>query len=591
MKKVVLLNIITLLSGLNVLISCGENRDISIKTAEDGSVSICFEASAKYLILPVEDRGEERKIVISVAGKQEDTYIVRLAKTKPDYLVPLELSDWKGKEITITVPDKSAICLSEVKLSDTFEVEQAEKYRPGYHFTPPYGWMNDPNGMVYYNGEYHLFYQYNPFGTRWQNMSWGHAVSKDLIRWEHLPVALRPDSLGTIFSGSAVVDINNTAGFQTGNEKTLLAFYTQSERGGQWQSLAYSNDKGRSWTKYNANPVLKHASARDFRDPKVFWYKPLQRWIMVLAVGQAVEIYSSADAKKWTYESDFGAGYGAHTGVWECPDLFELQVQGTDESKWVLLVNLSGGTQYFTGIFDGKNFVCENPPGEIHWMDYGSDHYATVTWSDIPGNRRVAIAWMCNPGYAGDVPTQNFRSAMSIPRELKLIQQGSGYRLTSYPVEETGKLRGSKTEYAGIRITKDEYSLDNLLQPNEGRYELLIDLDAGSADTVGFVLSDNDKSGYIKIYISRPEGKIFFDRTHSGNFSDRFSGIIHAPIAKKESYRLRLLVDNASVECFEGNGEISITNVIFPYSPYNRIGFYAGGGEYTVKKLEIYPLK
>jgi fructan beta-fructosidase len=468
-----------------------------------------------------------------------------------------------------------------------------EPFRPAYHFSPPKNWCNDPNGMVYYAGEYHLFYQHNPQGTQWGNMSWGHAVSTDLTHWKHLPVALIPDELGTIFSGSAVVDENNSAGFQTGEEKTLLAIYTNAEKQGQLQSLAYSTDKGRSWTKYAQNPVLRHnPDTPDFRDPKVFWYAPENKWVMAVAAGQVVEIYSSTNAKQWTYESNFGNGYGNHDGVWECPDLFEL------DGKWVMIVNInpggpSGGsaTQYFIGTFDGKSFQCEYKPEETHWLDYGKDHYAAVTWSNAPDNRRIAIAWMSNWEYANDVPSKNFRNAMTVPRELKLIKQENSYLLTSYPVKETENLRGQKTEYSDIQV-KNEYPIDKLLDNNAGMYELNMAIENVSAEIIGFKLF-NTKGEYIDAFISVAEQKIYMDRKNSGktDFSEHFPAVTFAPIVAKNEYQLRVLVDRCSIEVFLDGGEMSMTNLIFPNEAYNRMVFYAKGGEYTLNKFEVYPLK
>ncbi len=583
--------------------SCMDKNQIQIQKSEDGATSLTFNASKKYLLLPIEDIGEELKTEVYVDGKQVNYFIIRLAKNKIDYWMPLELTEWMGKNIQLIIPNlnDSVLCLKEIKMSDTFDFSYNEPFRSGYHFTPKYGWMNDPNGMVYYDGEYHLCYQHNPYGTRWQNMSWGHAVSKDLIHWEHLHEAIYPDSLGTIFSGSAVVDENNTAGFQSGTEKTLLAFYTQSERGGQWQSLAYSNDKGRTWTKYDKNPVLKHETARDFRDPKVFWHEPAQRWIMILAVGQVMEIYSSPNAKDWTYESNFGKGYGSHAGVWECPDLFELPVEGTNLKKWVLICNInpggpSGGSasQYFIGSFDGKTFKCENKPEEICWMDWGKDHYAFVTWANVPkeDGRRVGIAWMSNWEYANDVPTYNFRSAMTIPRELKLIMQDKNITLTNYPVRELENQRKDHRKFSDITVS-EEYNVDNLLEKNQGTYELVIDIENQSAEIIGFKLF-NTKGEYVDMFISLAENKLYMmDRKNSGivGFNNNFPAITSAPVDKKQTYRFRLLVDKASIECFEGNGTISMTNIVFPNEPYNRMVFYSKGGNYSVNKLDIYRFK
>ncbi len=584
-----------------IFLGCSANN-IQVQKNNEGKTTINFKADKKYLLLPIEDTGKEYRVDINVNGKNINHYIIRLAEKKIDYWVPVDISAWKGEQIELLVEglSDSAICLKQIKQSGIFSFDYNEKYRPNYHFTPYYGWVNDPNGMVYYDGEYHLFYQNNPFGTRWQNMSWGHAVSKDLVTWEYQPVALYPDSLGTIFSGSAVVDENNTAGLKTGKEKTLLAFYTQSERGGQWQSLAYSNDKGRTWTKYSKNPILKHPTARDFRDPKVFWYEPTQRWIMTLAVGQVIEIYSSANAIDWTYESNFGEGYGNHAGVWECPDLFELSVEDSGElKKWVLICNInpggpSGGsaTQYFTGNFDGKTFTCDNKPGETHWMDWGKDHYAAVTWANAPDNRRLSIAWMSNWEYANDIPTINFRNGMTIPRELRLVKQpGGNIILANYPVTEIQKLRGEQRTIQPFTIS-EEYSIKNLLVNNNGVYELNINIDNVDAEIIGFKLFNN-KSESVDICLNIPEGKLYMDRKESGlvHFNPQFAAIAVAPIAKKQTYTFRLLIDKASVELFEAGGETTMTNLIFPEEPYNHVYFYSKGGIYNVNKMEIYNIK
>lgn len=579
--------------------SCKQTSDIRIEYKEGTSI-VSFSNSKKYLLIPIEDKGQEVNVEIATGQGSREEYIIRLAKDRIDYWVPLALSDTKSEDIRLTVHhvDETFIGLKKLRLSDSFEFEANEKFRPGYHFSAPYGWVNDPNGMVYYEGKYHLFYQHNPFGTRWQNMSWGHAISKDLVHWEHQPVAIRPDTLGTIFSGSAVVDVHNTAGLQSGKEKTLLAFYTQSERGGQWQSVAYSNDKGRTWKKYDKNPVLKHPTARDFRDPKVFWHEASHQWIMALAVGQVIELYSSPNAIDWTYESQFGENYGSHGGVWECPDLFELPVEGSKESKWVLLVNINpgapfggSGTQYFVGDFDGKNFTCLNKPEESHWMDYGKDHYAAVSWSDAPDNRRIAIAWMSNWQYANDVPTQHFRNTMSVPRELRLIRNGTDYCLSNYPVAECNRLRGKESVYTDIQV-KEEYNIDPFLNENTGQYEIILTIQTQSAEIIGFALNNSETGEFTDLYISLPEKRWYVDRKNSGtvDFSTDFPAITYAPLAKKDSYQLRVLVDKASIECFEGNGEVSMTNLIFPDKPYNRIRFYAKGGEYTLSRLEIYPV-
>jgi fructan beta-fructosidase len=476
---------------------------------------------------------------------------------------------------------------------DNEVAETDEPFRPAYHFTPPKNWCNDPNGMVYYAGEYHLFYQHNPHGTNWGNMSWGHAVSCDLVHWEHLPVALYPDSLGTIFSGSAVVDENNTAGFQTGDEKTLLAFYTNAEKHGQIQSLAYSTDKGRTWKKYDQNPVLRHnPDTPDFRDPKVFWYTPESKWVMIIAVKDVVEIYSSSDAKQWIYESRFGTGFGNHDGVWECPDLFEI------DGKWVLFVNnfrngenSGSATQYFVGNFDGKTFSCEYPAQNegASWLDWGKDHYATVTWANVPGNRKIALAWMGNVEYANDLPTQNFRNAMSLPRELTLTQESGKYLLKNALVREIEKLRREKTAFSPVLI-EDKYAIENL--PVSGAYELLMDIERQSAQRFGFALK-NSKNEEVTITFDTEKNKFSVNRANSGivDFNDKFSATTVAPIIAKNTYQLRVLVDKCSIECFLDDGEVSMTNLVFPNEPYGAIEFFGENGKFKINNLQIIELR
>jgi fructan beta-fructosidase len=464
-----------------------------------------------------------------------------------------------------------------------------EPFRPAYHFSPPKNWCNDPNGMVYYAGEYHLFYQHNPQGTKWGNMSWGHAISKDLVTWEHLPVALLQDSLGDIFSGSAVVDEYNTAGFQTGNEKTLLAFYTYNKDGaGQSQALAYSADKGRNWTKYDQNPVIKVQNGKpDFRDPKVFWYVPENKWVMALAVGQVIEFYSSKNAKNWTFESSFGADYGCHDAVWECPDLFQAG------EKWILLVNNSrngdnsgSATQYFVGNFDGKNFVCEFPTeGEQKgtWLDYGKDHYAMVTWANTPDNRKIGLAWMSNWEYANDTPTRHFRSAMSLPRELTLVNENGKFLLKNEPVKELEKLRGETTDFSTVKIAENRV-IRNL--PPLGVYEILLDFEQQNAQSFGFLLK-NSKDEEVVVKFDFLQNKFTFDRTKSGivDFHERFPAVTVAPFAVKNAYRLRIWVDRCSVEAFLDDGEVAMTNLVFPNEPYNEIEFL--GNEVKINNLKI----
>ena len=545
-----------------------DTSSLLIKDLGEGHCLVQINTNQRYLLLPVEEVMPDVRVSMIVNNKEVNVADVRLAVNRVDYFVPLDLSAYAGKNILLKFKlgsndpirgKLSAVCCKEMKLSDTFDTGNREKFRPTYHFSPLYGWMNDPNGMVYKDGEYHLFYQYNPYGSKWGNMSWGHAISQDLVNWKHLPVAIAPDALGTIFSGSAVVDFDNTAGFGAG---AIIAIYTQnSDR--QVQSIAYSTDNGRTFTKYENNPVLT-SEARDFRDPKVFWYESTKRWIMVLAVGQEMQIFSSPNLKDWTFESRFGEGQGAHGGVWECPDLFELPVEGTNDKKWVLLCNLNPGgpfggsaTQYFVGSFNGKEFVNESP-SKTKWMDWGKDHYATVTWSDAPDNRRIAIAWMSNWQYANDVPTSQYRSPNSVPRDLSLFTVDGETYLQSAPSPELLALRdASKKRSFKVNGTR---TIKEMIPSNDGAYEIELTIENQHADVIGFRLY-NDKGEEVDMQYDMKEKKFSMDRRKSGkvSFNENFPMLTWTAIESgKDALKLRLFVDKSSVEAFGDGGRFAI---------------------------------
>ena len=578
-----------------------DTSSLLIKDLGEGHCLVHINTNQRYLLLPVEEVIPDVRVSMIVNNKEVNVADVRLAVNRVDYFVPLDLSDYAGKNILLKFKlgsndpirgKLSAVCCKEMKLSDTFDTGNREKFRPTYHFSPLYGWMNDPNGMVYKDGEYHLFYQHNPYGSKWGNMHWGHAISKDLINWEHRPDAITPDALGTIFSGSAVVDTDNTAGFGAG---AIVAIYTQnSDR--QVQSIAYSTDNGRSFTKYENNPVLT-SDARDFRDPKVFWHKETQRWIMLLAVGQEMQIFSSSNLKDWAFESSFGEGQGAHGGVWECPDLFELPVDGTNEKKWVLLCNLNPGgpfggsaTQYFVGTFNGKEFVNESP-SKTKWMDWGKDHYATVTWSDAPDNRRIAIAWMSNWQYANDVPTSQYRSPNSVPRDLSLFTVDGETYLQSAPSPELLALRdASKKRSFKVNGTR---TIKEMIPGNDGAYEIELTIENQRADVIGFRLY-NDKGEEVDMQYDMKEKKFSMDRRKSGDvgFNENFPMLTWTAIESgKDELKLRLFVDKSSVEAFVDGGRFVMTNQVFPSEPYTHIDFYSKGGAYKVDSFVIYKLK
>ena len=578
-----------------------DTSSLLIKDLGEGHCLVHINTNQRYLLLPVEEVMPDVRVSMIVNNKEVNVADVRLAVNRVDYFVPLDLSDYAGKNILLKFKlgsndpirgKLSAVCCKEMKLSDTFDTGNREKFRPTYHFSPLYGWMNDPNGMVYKDGEYHLFYQHNPYGSKWGNMHWGHAISKDLINWEHRPDAITPDALGTIFSGSAVVDTDNTAGFGSG---AIVAIYTQnSDR--QVQSIAYSTDNGRSFTKYENNPVLT-SDARDFRDPKVFWHKETQRWIMLLAVGQEMQIFSSSNLKDWAFESSFGEGQGAHGGVWECPDLFELPVDGTNEKKWVLLCNLNPGgpfggsaTQYFVGTFNGKEFVNESP-SQTKWMDWGKDHYATVTWSDAPDNRRIAIAWMSNWQYANDVPTSQYRSPNSVPRDLSLFTVDGETYLQSAPSPELLALRdASKKRSFKVNGTR---TIKEMIPGNDGAYEIELAIENQRADVIGFRLY-NDKGEEVDMQYDMKEKKFSMDRRKSGEvgFNENFPMLTWTAIESgKDELKLCLFVDKSSVEAFGDGGRFVMTNQVFPSEPYTHIDFYSKGGAYKVDSFVIYKLK
>ena len=578
-----------------------DTSSLLIKDLGEGHCLVQINTNQRYLLLPVEEVMPDVRVSMIVNNKEVNVADVRLAVNRVDYFVPLDLSAYAGKNILLKFKlgsndpirgKLSAVCCKEMKLSDTFDTGNREKFRPTYHFSPLYGWMNDPNGMVYKDGEYHLFYQYNPYGSKWGNMSWGHAISQDLVNWKHLPVAIAPDALGTIFSGSAVVDFDNTAGFGAG---AIIAIYTQnSDR--QVQSIAYSTDNGRTFTKYENNPVLT-SEARDFRDPKVFWYESTKRWIMVLAVGQEMQIFSSPNLKDWTFESRFGEGQGAHGGVWECPDLFELPVEGTNDKKWVLLCNLNPGgpfggsaTQYFVGSFNGKEFVNESP-SKTKWMDWGKDHYATVTWSDAPDNRRIAIAWMSNWQYANDVPTSQYRSPNSVPRDLSLFTVDGETYLQSAPSPELLALRdASKKRSFKVNGTR---TIKEMIPGNDGAYEIELTIENQRADVIGFRLY-NDKGEEVDMQYDMKEKKFSMDRRKSGevSFNENFPMLTWTAIESgKDELKLRLFVDKSSVEAFGDGGRFVMTNQVFPSEPYTHIDFYSKGGAYKVDSFVIYKLK
>ena len=582
---------------------------IEVKHLGVNNTLVRVTGDSRYLLLPVQESTDDARINILVDGNVAGTIYVRLAKSKTDYTVPFDLTPYKGHEVMldVVIPQsrgsvreaKDDACWRGIVGADTFDTDNREKYRPAFHHTPLYGWMNDPNGMFYKDGRWHLYYQYNPYGSKWQNMTWGHSVSSDLVNWEHLPEAIRPNGLGAVFSGSCAVDHDNTAGF--GND-AVIALYTSAGTS-QMQSLASSTDGGLTFNIYPSNPVLTLES--EARDPKVFWNDSTKEWNMILAhaLDHEMLILTSPDMKSWTLQSSFGKGLGAQGGVWECPDLFELPVAGTDEKKWVLLCNINpdgpfggSGTQYFVGDFDGKTFkVDAAPDGNVptKWLDYGKDHYATVTWSAAPDGRRVAIGWMSNWQYAADVPTMQFRSANTLPRDMGLFRAPDGeVYASSAPSPELEALRGPlavKVKKATVGRKSRSFALPS---ENGGICEIMLDVDASKASMVNLVLSNNQGEKVMMQY-DPSAATLSFDRTESGitDFSEGFPTVTVTPTHETSGrIALRIFVDRSSMEVFGNNGEFVMTNLVFPRTPYTSLSVSSDGGNAKIENLRIYSL-
>jgi levanase/fructan beta-fructosidase len=520
-------------------------------------------ANGRYLWLPIQESAPEGKVQVIVSGMLQMEQNVRMAREQVDYYVALDLQPYQGKgDLRVCVQNvpTGSVCFKKLVQNDDMDFALIdEKFRPLYHHTPKRGWMNDPNGMFYKDGVWNLYYQYNPYGSMWGNMHWGHSTSTDLIHWKDEGVALAPDVWGTMFSGSCVVD-----------KGTVVAMYTASRPtpfGGdvQAQCIAFSNDGGKTFTKYEGNPVLT-AEDKDFRDPKVFWHEHTGKWIVVLAVGQEVQFYSSKNLKEWKYESSFGREYGNHDGVWECPDMLCFG------EKWVLLLNINPGgpfggsaTQYFVGRFDGHTFTCEDSPSETKWMDYGKDHYATVTFHNAPEGRIVALPWMSNWQYANQVPTKQFRSANGLPRDLGIKTTGGETILTSIPSKEVTAKRGKKVK-----------------QPTEA-CEIIIDV-KGTAD----IVLSNAKGEQVTMRYDAQKQEFRMDRTKSGDvsFSQDFPCVTKAP-TYGQIRQLRIFIDRCSIEVFDAEGKMAMTNLVFPSEPYNTIK--VKGGKATIYSLTPNP--
>ena len=595
----------SIIMGAALAASCASsNGSFTLNQPSDTLTIVNINHAPKYAILPIEEEQPEAQVMLN--GTPMD---VRLAVNKVDYTVPFPLhAGAEHDSLVIKNLARNAVAWKHIELADTFDTANREKFRPIYHHTPAYGWMNDANGLVYKDGEYHLYVQYIPSGSKWGNMHWGHSVSKDLVHWTHEQPAIARDTMGHIFSGSCVVDHNNTAGF---GKDAIIAFYT-SHKGlpdnhqRQQQCIAYSLDNGRTYTKYEGNPVVTPFDGlENFRDPKVFWYAPQNKWVMIVSADKNMRFYESKDLKKWSYMSEWGAGYGPQPNQFECPDFFEMAVDGNAQhKKWVMIVNINpgfvyggSGTMYFVGQFDGHKFTCDTAPNDVKWLDWGKDHYATVTYSNTPG-RIIAMPWMSNWQYANLTPTQQFRSQNALPRELKLYTADNGELLVSAaPVKETEALRNKATDLGSFEGEK-QAKIDN-----EGAFELDFDLQAGTADKCGVELA-NAKGEKVSIYYDAKAQRFVMDRAESGitefgnkvephqldnaqslkrykevtvNYHNAFALGTWAPVPiKADAHHVQIFVDKSSVELFVDGGRIAMTNLVFPNEPYNQLRFFGG---------------
>ncbi|EGC21317.1 GH32 C-terminal domain-containing protein [Prevotella multiformis] len=623
-----------LCAALTALTLSATAQTMKITRAGDTTI-VKIEKSPQYLILPVEEEKDEAQVLLD-NGKVTDTWMdVRLAQGKTDYYVPFKLN--KGRTSVVKIlnlkADALALRKGQMKLSNVWDVTNTDFYRPSYHHTPSYGWMNDPNGMFYKDGVYHLCYQYNPYGSKWGNMHWGHAISRDLIHWKEVEPTIARDPMGHIFSGSAVIDKEGTAKY---GKDAIVALYTSaSDKNGQIQCMAYSTDGGYTFHKYPGNPVLTPFDGlKDFRDPKVFWYAPLKKWYMIVSADKEMRFYSSPNLRDWTYISAFGQGYGAQPNQFECPDFFQLPVDGNpNKKKWVMIVNINPGclfggsaTEYFIGDFDGKNFVCDSKPSVAKFLDYGKDHYATVTFSGVQ-DRVLGIAWMSNWQYANVTPIRQYRGANTLPREFKLFTGKDGQiYMSSNVVPEVAGLRKTFKRLPDLVIAQGKDS-KNLSSSKENAFEMEMDVAPGDAAKTGFILY-NEKGEKVNIYFDMKAGRLVMDRTESGrtkfgekaeahkiekefdlhehreikepfrklnsvNYKNDFALGTWAPLSLCDSktYHLDVFVDKCSIEIFVNGGRIAMTNLVFPTQPYTSVKFYSDGNKAAYRNIKVSELR
>ncbi len=555
--------------------------------------AVTLKADKKYILIPASNSGVNSRLSVEVDGENilGNVQSARPASGQIDYYIPVNVEKYAGKDVTVKLTGikSSDAVFGAIRTSDETGNERDETYRPLVHFSPGFGWTNDPNGMVYVNGEWHLSLQYNPYGTSHGNMHWGLAVSKDLIHWTDKPFIIAPDELGSIFSGSAVVDHDNTSGF---GKDAVVAIYTSAGQG-QRQSIAWSNDGGYTFTKFPGNPVLADPAQRDFRDPKV--NRIGDQWVMALACGQVIRFYGSKDLKEWYFLSDFGTGYGSHDGVWECPDLMKFNYGG--QEKWVLFVSINPGgpnggsiTQYFIGQFDGKRFKADNLPYPL-WVDEGVDDYAGVTFADAPDGRRVFMGWMSNWVYTGSTPTNAFRNSMTLPRDLSLKSNGRHTILASVPSPEVYAARKSSRAVEGISAATS-FDIAEIFPSNKGAWEIDFTVVPDASGAFSFRLANNKGEEAVWKFDLKNK-KLSLDRSKSG-LTDFHQSFAAKPVVvnlnPRREYKCQLFVDKLSTELFINDGDMVFTNCVFPTEVYNRFGIQADGCKISVKDVTVYEL-
>ena len=596
----------------------GDQPSLSCEHQGDTLTVISVSQPTRYILLPIQEDKPDVPVRLNVDG--QGTWMdIRLAIDSADYYVPFRLNEGQTAIVEVKNLPATAAAWGLLKLSNEFDTTNTEYYRPAYHFTPAYGWMNDPNGMTYLDGEYHLFYQYNPYGSKWGNMHWGHAVSPDMVHWTELEPAIERDEYGQIFSGSSYIarlpeGMEGQDPFEVdrlvpgnGTEGDFIASYYTSDN---WrmepalleqQSFAISTDRGRTYRKLGA-PVLKSDGRRDFRDPKLFWNEQRGEWGMIVSADNEMQFYGSQNLRDWQYVSAFGDGYGVQPRMFECPDFFWLPVEqeaAVDnrmmKAKWVMIVNVNPGcwfggsaSQYFTGEYDGTNFTCDDPKETVKWLDWGKDHYAAVTFSCEPQGRIISIPWMSNWQYANDLPTRQYRSQMGMARQLfAFVQDGETY-VGQRPVAEMEAL---------LQPAEAEVAEGGEVRFGNGEAQICVELDVKNGTT--FTLENEE--GEL-VYFACKAGRLLMDRQQSGIIpTPDFASETWQPLpelgltcgtwapveqlcGKKDSYHVQLWLDKCSVEMFIDGGKATMTNLVYPHTPYNMI---KGEGIENVKVSNI----